>query len=89
MPKPAPKLKKAKRPEGAVEATINVRMNSDGADVIFECGNADCQAQLGDPEDHKFTDGKFIIEPTLAGEEVECEECETVNYNDSFTVQKV
>lgn len=86
MAKPAPKKKKLERSEGAIEATIALRLNSEGAMVDYECGNPDCQEHLSQSEEQDFKDGKITIE---AGEEVECGACKAINFNEGFTVSKL
>lgn len=85
MPKPK-KNKKTVRTEGAVEATLALRLNNDGALVDYECGNPDCMEQLQKSEEVEFKDGKVEI---TAGDEVECEKCGTVNFNEGFTISRL
>jgi hypothetical protein len=87
MPKPKPKLKKSSHSPDSVEATIALRLNSEGALVSYECGNPDCQEQLQKDEEMDFKDGVLTIDQS--SEEVECGACQTKNYNEGFTVSKL
>lgn len=86
-PKKVKKEKKIERPEGCLEATVNIRMNGTGAQVVFECANPDCGEQVGPMEEHDFENGKFTIEESEGV--ADCENCQAKNFNGGFTIAKI
>lgn len=89
MPKIPPKKKKVpERSEEAVEVTLNLRVNSTGAQVVYECGNLDCTEQIGETEEFDFDKkGQIAVEATE--EEVTCEKCGKPNFSQGFTISKL
>lgn len=91
---PKKKAKKIERNEKAVEATLSIRLNSTGAMIDYECGNADCQEQVQETEEIDFDKtGKISIDaspvPDDSEEGAKCAACKTENYNTGFTITKL
>ncbi|MGH7738570.1 MAG: hypothetical protein ACREL1_00340 [bacterium] len=86
--KPKPKKKKLERSEDAIEATLNIRANTEGVMVDFECGDPDCQGHLGEAEELEFNkSNQAEVKPSE--EEVECGDCGKKNFNEGFTLTKL